>query len=409
MPGTPAPGVNTFQETLLGMEFSESEGRPADLFSRACVDQFDSWDLGVFGYRLAQVFEPNVLFEVALISGVPYTDLADLTHRPSATINRLGNLADRSGELSPVELVNVASALISISRFDLAEQMLDRARARTSTARERFEISMLDFVISNRRDDGAGSPAAFHAIRQAIESKELPADRILYACSQAVVWYLKRKEMQDVDFDWYVTSGRDLAKSDDVDPASVSSWYRALAMLPAAQGNRAATREYMVEAKRTAEEAMERRPGAYESHFLKTYFESALKEYMYVTPDREKAIEVGTALVALDPVWSPSHGEVAEAHARFGEFAQAAENYDRAAELGPPYYGHHLLQSARHHEKSGQIETAVARYRTLADLVPADRRVLEAGLSAARSIGDDTEEFFAHAVSALGPELTETG
>jgi hypothetical protein len=393
---------NPFRQTLLGLEYTTSPGRPADLFSQACVEQFQELGLDRFGYLFAQVFEPNVLREIALLADVPYTSLADLTHSPTPAVHRLAELVDHAGELTVVGLVNVAAALISISRFDLADRMLASAFSRVGDPLEAFEAAMLRFVIANRRDEGSGSAEAFGRMRTAIGTGRVPGDRVMDACAQAVVWYLKRKELPAAEYEWFLARGTALAaRPERLDPGSISSWYRALAMVPAAEGEVAQTRQYMEYAQDAAQDSFTRRPRAYELHFMKTYHESSLKEHMYLTRDPDRAEESGRALIALDPAWAPSYGELAEAYLRFGRVQSATELYERAVELGPPHVGHHLLQAARCQEKAGDHERAVEHYLTLSHLVPDDEGVLRAGREASLRVSAAPAAHFEDALERL--------
>lgn len=365
---------NTFQETMVGLEYSSRPGRSADIFSRACVEVFVGWDWARYGYPFTQVFEPGVLQEVALLEGVPHGALEDLSHRPTVTMRRLGDVVDGAAGLDPVARINLAASLANISRFNLAERVLGLADPRHP--REVFEVAWLEFVISNRRDDGHNSPAAFTRMRSAVTSGEVPRSRILDACTQAVVWYLKRREVSAKDFRWFVALGKRLADAPDhLDPSSISSWYRGLAMLPAAKQMPAETRSYMTTARVAAEQALEQNPGALELNFIKTYHESALKEHMHVTGDRDRAVEAGQALIDLDPVWAPSHGELADAYDHFGDTQQAADLFTRAARLGPPYVSHHLRRAADCWERFGDHGRSQSCRAALAELAAGDRRL----------------------------------
>ncbi|GAA2740236.1 MULTISPECIES: tetratricopeptide repeat protein [Kitasatospora] len=394
---------NTFSETMLGLQYATTPDRPADLFSQACVEQYEQADPRFFGYLFAQVFEPNVLHEVALLEGVPYSSLRELGHRPTPAMARLAESAGNAADLPVVGLVNVAAALISVSRFDLAVDLLGQAERRAGEPRERFEIAMLEFIVANRRDDGTGSPRAFLGMRRAIETGAVPADRAIDACTQAVVWFMKRRELPEAEFAWYLETGKALAAAPAaLDPASLSSWYRGLAMVPAAEGSVAETRRYMRYAQEAADETYSRRPRAYELHFMKTYHESTMKEHMYLTGDRDGAEEAGHALIALDPVWSVSHGELAEAYVRFGRIREAAESYERAVAAGPPYVGHHLLHAARCHEKLGNRDRALEHYLALSELARDDESVLRAGLDLAQDGPATSRTHFERALARLG-------
>jgi hypothetical protein len=351
---------NSFQQTLIGLEYDECSTTPADLFSRAVVEAYRTADTAQFSYLFSQVFEPGVLKEVALLEQVPFDQVNNLEHQATETITELADLVRNHEGLSMVALMNTAAALISISRFSEADRLLRRAAVIGSTPREIFEVAMLQFIISNRRDNGATSPRAFSRMRHCIETSSLPLDRILDACSQAVVWYLKRRELSEQDFGWFLAKGRDIARSPFYVAASaLSSWYRALAMIPATEGKRVMTRQYMSRAREAALMTVSKQPRAYEMHLVKTYYESSLKEEMYLGGNLRSAEAAGRSLIDLDPAWSPSYGELAEAFMHFGEFAQAAELYETAARNGPPYVGQHTLSAANCHTRLGNRERAL--------------------------------------------------
>lgn len=397
------PPRNSFQETLSGLQYRPRPAEEVDLFSKACVEQYEEADFHRYGYLFAQVFEPDVLREVALLDGVAYDDLAEVRLRPTPALQRLAGLVDDAADLPTVALVNLAAALISVSRFGPAGRVLAEAGGRAGDPRDVFETAMLEFVIANRCDDAAGSGQAFRRMAGAIRSGVLPPDRTMDACTQAVVWYLKRREVAADEFSWFLSVGRELTRRPDrLDPASVSSWYRGLAMLPAAQREVGATRRYMEYAREAAEQTLSRRPRAYELHLLKTYHESSLKEHMFLTGNFDRAEESGRALIALDPVWAPSYGELAEAYVRFGRTEQAAACYEQAVGAGPPYLGHHLLKAAECRSRAGDPEAALTHYRRLADLAPHNPAVLQAGLDVARTAGHRDTERFASALARLG-------
>ncbi|MFI6080787.1 hypothetical protein ACIBBB_07390 [Streptomyces sp. NPDC051217] len=399
----PATPRNAFQRTMVGLEcVTDGTPRP-DIFSQASVEAFEHTDWEQFGYRFTQVFEPSVLQEVAVLEGIPHDDLAQLRHRPTAALRRLGDLVDEHAELAFVEQVNLASVLINLARHDLAETVLSKATARASGNRERFEAAWLEFMISNRREDGRSSAPAFAAMRQAITAGGVPLHRTLDACTQAVVWHLKRQEVSAADFHWSVRVGNAIAtRQADLDSSGLSSWYRGLAMLPAARGLPKQTRAYMEAAKSAAEQTIRSHASrAYELNLLKTYHESALKEHMYVTKDRDRAIEAGRALIDLDPAWSVSYGELAEAFRRFGSPREAAELYDTAAATGPPYVGHHLLMAASCWEETGEPEAALADYLTLAELVPGNAEVLSRGARCARGLSHTAAQTLHRALERL--------
>jgi tetratricopeptide (TPR) repeat protein len=394
---------NTFQETLLGLGYAVVPGRHADIFSRACVETYAETDWTQFGYSFTQIFEPSVLQEIALLAGVSYDSLTDLSHRPSHATSRLAELVDNAPELTTVELLNLASALISISRFEIASRLVSSAAVRAASPREQFEVGWLEFLISNRRDDGMNSARAFERMRQAVRAGGIPRGRVLDVCTQGVVWYIKRREIPEDVFKWCVGVGRALAKTpDSLDLGTISSWYRGLAMIPAAKKDAGKTREYMKLAHEAAQEKVSACPRAYEMNTVKTYYESAMKEHMYVTGNLEAAEEAGRALIALDPAWSPSYGELAEAYQKFGKLDQAAELYDNAVAVGPPYVGYHLLHAARCHARLENDVAALGHYLTLVELAPESESARREGMEVARRVSHESRTHFENAIKRLG-------
>ncbi|MEO0814525.1 MAG: hypothetical protein AAFY60_16820, partial [Myxococcota bacterium] len=370
-----------------------------DLFSRACVEAYHNNTAETPVYPFTQIFEPGVLAEVVLLEGVPLDPLLTLEFRPTAEMESLGNKLDNLQSLDMAERLNLSSALICISRFDAAKRALPREG---STDRERFELAWLDFLISNRQDDGARSPDAFARIIAATAQGEVSPARIVDACTQGIVWFLKRREIDEQQYRWCVETGNALIKHGaGLGHGTLSSWYRGVAMVRAVERDAEGTREYLTQAldhgTRLADSCEQY--GALNT--LKTYYESCIKEYMYVRPDLERAEEAGLALVALDEQWSPSFAELAEAYEYFGQVEQAVVYYEKAVDIGPPYVGQHLVRAARANVKCGSPEAALGHYRTLHDIAPLlDPHLCREALRVATESGHDSKDYFQSAFEA---------
>jgi hypothetical protein len=359
---------NAFQKTLAGLNYRSAPICEPDLFSRACVEVYETSDPGEFGYRFTQIFEPGVLQEVALLEGVTADSMETLAYHPTAEMQSLKLRLGHRRDLSVVERINLASVLISISRFDAAEL----ARPETvGSARERFELAWVDFLISNRRDDGAFSRVAFSKMMAAIDEGDISTGRIVDVCTQGIVWYLKRREIDDAQYRWCIESGDYLVRRRaGLGSGTISSWYRGLAMVPAADRDSEKTRRYMTHAYDYAIQAAAADDyGALNS--LKTYHESSMKEFMYIHPDLELAEQAGLALISMDEHWSPSYAELAAVYEHFGRAEKAAEYYEKAVAVGPPYVGHHLLRAARTRAKTADADAALRHYQSLNELAPA--------------------------------------
>lgn len=359
---------NAFHRTLVCLSYAGAPVCEPDLFSRACVEVYETSNQFEFGYQFTQIFEPGVLRELALLESVPSAELEMLDHRPSKAMQDLRGLLDARDELSVVERINLASALISVSRFDAAERACP---ATVATPRERFELAWIDFLISNRRDDGATSAGAFSRMIGAISEGGAPPGRVVDACTQGVVWYMKRREIEDAQYRWCLEMGTDLVrKKIGLGSGTISSWYRGLAMVPAGERNPEQTRLYMRRAYEYANQVESEVDGYGALNALKTYYESSIKEFVYVRPNLELAEESGLALIALDKHWSPSFSELAHAYEVFGQAEKAADYFEQAVAMGPPYFGHHLLSAARARARLDDAETALHHYVTLIDLSP---------------------------------------
>lgn len=202
-------GGNAFQAVMIGLE--EPEGLALDIFSESLCRAVAGHDWETFGFPFTQVFEPSVLYEVALIQGIEPLALATLEHRPTATTERLAAVVAAPEVHPSTALVNAASILTCASRFARASELVEHAATRSPSGREAFELDWLRFVVSNRTDDGASSPTAFARMQAVIEAGDVPPSRAMDACTQAVVWYVKRREIPAETFRWFARHGAELS------------------------------------------------------------------------------------------------------------------------------------------------------------------------------------------------------
>lgn len=392
---------NAFQQTMATLRFETGPGQQADIFSRTCVGAWANFDLEGASLTFSQVFEPAVLREVALLEGTTEEALADLTYGADGPIGDLAALVSGADELSVRGLLNLASLLISLSRFSLARQMIKRVSRRAATPAEAFDVAWARFMVSNRCTADAESPAAFSAMRLAITGGGVAVNRALDACTQAVVWFSKRRAVSAADYRWFLETGAHLVSAGLITSAATeSAWFRGIAMIPATSGDNLATRRMMDRARDAAERLAADQPGPYADNFLKTYWESTLKEHLYVTRDLTAALDAGAALVALDPGWGPSYAEVAEVHERMGELARAAQCYLEAAQCGPPFVGFHMMAAARCLERVEDYVGAGDVYAYLSTLTPDDARVRERSAACAQA----APQALAGIVPSAGPD-----
>lgn len=367
---------SAFHKSVLMFEKSDEE--KADLFSKALFHSVENLDWTALKFQFTQVFEPDVLLECCVLEGLDHNDASELNYLPSKALLDLASVYKRRKDLGFSELINLAAVLISICRFGLAAEVVGCAVGKVETPEQRFELGWTQFLISNRVSDGRDTVAAFNGMRHAVESGLIPVGRVLDACTQGVVWYLKRGEISEDQYKWCVETGNAIVSDRrGIGASSTSAWYRGYAMVPAAARDAKLTRAMMERAFESANEGAGQDGAMSDLNLLKTYFESALKEYTYVAPDFSKVEEIGQSLIEIDPNWSPSYGEIADSCRKFGEFEKAALLYETAVEMGPPYIRHHLLALARCNQKIGRKNAASDNYQDLLKLTPGNPILLE--------------------------------
>ncbi|MEI8633008.1 hypothetical protein P4S72_15405 [Vibrio sp. PP-XX7] len=100
---------------------------------------------------------------------------------------------------------------------------------------------------------------------------------------------------------------------------SLSSYHRAIAMIPASKGNIVDTRKHMIMAEEYAKQAIPQtrseKHKAFDSY--KTIVESSLKEMLYMGDRYEEAEELGKELIGMDPLLSISWHELAEVYTQW--------------------------------------------------------------------------------------------
>ncbi|WP_131618123.1 hypothetical protein [Roseivivax marinus] len=361
---------NCFARVLLDLE---ANAKNSSLFARGCAQIFENHDFDDWAYPYIQVFEPNLFREVAYLNDrdVDRAERFEDTLTPAG--RRLRELIAYPAELSDVWLSNTIGALISVAHFTTANELMIHLKARSLTGQGQFERAWLAFLITNRCNQGADAQVAFDEMRGAAETGNVPTGRVLDLCTQGVVWHLKSEQINEAQFRWCLTTGARLSKQlEHRAPETIASWYRGLAMLPAARNDPKRTRAYMAKAEYNAHAAIraDDNRGLSALNQLKTFHESSIKEFIYVDPDYRRALKSAQELVALDPYWPLSLAEKGEVHERFGEHEAAAECFERAAALGPPYVGLHLRKAATSRLRIGDRDRALQHANTLGSIAP---------------------------------------
>lgn len=90
---------NAFHQVMVNMEYEANPDMKADLYSNTCVEQFALRPTEHYGYKFAQVFEPSILNELALLEGCRLSELEQLVIGQTATLDQLRQeIAEIGGE-----------------------------------------------------------------------------------------------------------------------------------------------------------------------------------------------------------------------------------------------------------------------------------------------------------------------
>lgn len=395
---------NTFTDALLGVEVAEERRDQLTIVAEEIILGFAGANFDEHDYPLSQVFEPPALWEVCRFAGVDYAAADALQTPETNALSALRWLYEGLAHTTTMQRISLATALVSTSRHRLAREVLNQIDLPRITNRQRFAIAMLSFIVSNRADGGQESSRCFAQMRAAIEAGGVTPHEILDASAHAIVWHLKTGEVSAEQLAWFMKAALEAAQR-GVTALARSSWYRAYAMLPAERRDGALTTKIMDRAHEEALAAIAACDNAGARNLLKTYFESSLKEQLYLHRDLDAAKQVGLKLIKLDPAWSASYGELAQVYSRAGDHATAAQLLERALELGPPYRLLHAYQLAHARAHQGDDDGALALLHDILSIDPSNISACIVGLKHARAIGHASEAVFAGGLTALAPTL----
>ncbi len=402
MPSTPP--TNAFSDVMGGLETRRS-GECIDLYSGGILECLRVRREMNWGFPISQVFEPAVLKELCLVARLDIKEVLSLSVG-GPTTRKIRHEYEDFEESTAQDNFKLAGLLVATSRFSMAESVIRAMLRRDLSSELSFEFHLLDFIVRNRTG-ARGVANCFRAMRTELETGVIAPGRALNACAQAVVWHLKAKLLSEDDFTFYVDYGRRCAESQspDLNAGVLSSWYRGVAMIPAGRRDGRGTRQMMQRARELGEAVLEASSSKYyDKHLMKTYYESSLKEFMYVTRDFDSAEAVAKDLIALDPVWGPSWGEAGEMYEAFGALDDAMAAFKRAVELGCPWHTYHCARYARLAGRMGRAEEVLTTVKYLLDLcsdeIPAD--LVEVGLVAAEAMACQDLTKRLHAAKTTG-------
>jgi len=398
---------NTFQQLLVSGACAPDQ--PKSFFVQAVIDGVRVVsECGQWVVPQSQIFESEVLYEakrVADLGTLPSALEEFVPVFPGETPLDVASAVAAGGLTGIRAQIAAAGLFVSLSRFRAAATALQPIGA-DAPVREQFERLWLEFIISNRNDAGRESDRIISTMLNLAKTEaHVPDSRLLDVCSQGIVWFLKRREVSGATVHSLLEVGRRLVSGPlRSDWAGTSAWYRAVAMVPAQSGDGIRTRQYMDQARDSAERAMSRDPSPTNANLLKTYLESTMKEAMYITRDIGRFREAASQLIALDPTWSVSHAEAAEGLEVFGLFEEARQAYADAVDMGVPYVWRNAFELLRLSASLGDWDGAnQALSRLVRDNAPhpaLENAVAKLGTDGATRVPDDAR-------CRLGSRLSE--
>lgn len=354
-------------------------------------------------YRVPQLLEPSVLVEVAQHHGVGVDELEFFAYPLQGPVAKLKWLADMLEWAPPVQKLSLAQCLAGSCRYRFAAQVLARIPYEALHPDQRVTYHLTRFAIDNRLERPTSHQEDFKALKAILQNHRHPLARVLDVCSQAIVWKIKGNAIDDGLNQWFIEAGEAAAKQlagsqVPADMVSLSSFYRGLAMVPAAQGDTQATRQHMLMAEAFADAVLdsEKGDGIAAREARKTVYESKLKEMLYVARDVECARQVAEELVAYDPGWSISYHEAGEVEVADRQWQRALQRFSQALEVGFPRVTYSQYMVGACHQQLGNFDQALQAFEKTLQLDPTNISAGVAGFKVARQYQPETTAVFQH-------------
>ena len=349
---------NSVSSVLKDLAF---DGRECSIFSGQVINAFESQNFDELGYQFSQVFEPSVLSEIAMLQNSSIAYLQSIDSFKSKNMMNIAWLISNLNLLSSRQKINLASCLISLSRFVLAKEVLDSTLVPDNDHVAKLEILFLEFMYQNRCTPTISCDVYFSKMRDLLlNSRKIHPARGVSIATQAVVWYSKGRTVSKENAVWFANyaSGNLSSVQENSDGLSLlSEWYRAIAMEPTLIQESESTRYYMEKSEDYARQCFSELNPLRAKQTMKTLLESKVKELLNIAESRENALEMIDTLVAKDPNWSPSYGQRGLVLATGSQWALARQAYLEAVEIGFPYVMFHSFHAAKCAIKDGDLET----------------------------------------------------
>ncbi|KYG37539.1 hypothetical protein AZF08_23270 [Bacillus gaemokensis] len=332
-------GENAFLSAIIHLKETDEN---SNIWSKTVCRSFKFHALDDPSYTLGQILEPSILFEVSEVTKIPIEKLVKLDYVSEGPIQRIQNRLSVINELSPLEKLNLAHNLLSISRYEYTSHILQLINPEQFSVQEKLRYYYLRFLLKNRLDE-MSYELEFNKMKELLEGNNFPETIRLKIATQAIVWELKQKRIGNELFQWYIDQGissrRKIKEGNNFsEHIAVSSFHRAFAMIPAEKKEENETREEMQKALYYANlaQATNDLEECRKLDAIKTCYESELKEHLYLSKNHNQAERAGYDLIATDPNWSISYHEMAEFYLKMNKPEKALSMFEKAKEIGLP-------------------------------------------------------------------------
>lgn len=379
--------------------FYEDFGEHKNNWTRSIHASLQDQNFDEVPFRVPQLLEPSVLDEVGRLNGLTAEDIETYSYQLKGPVATLKWLQDMRKWATPVQRLNLAACLSATCRYHAAHNILEEVDYKALYTDQKVAYHITKFIIDNRLDRTSLHQSDFCKLKTIIETERVGPDRILDVSAQAIVWAIKADVIEPSLLDWFVKAGNSAAEKlshtkSGREMIALSSFYRAYAMLPAAERNISDTRRYMELAEQYADEAG---PDASEMSLRdarKTVLESKLKEMLYVVEDPEQARQAGKELISLDPNWSISYHELADVEISDGNVEEALRLFQKALSVGLPRLAYSQYMIGACLQVLGRADEAIDAFMKTLDMDGSNISAGISGLRLAESHSTENISFF---------------
>ncbi|OGT54026.1 MAG: hypothetical protein A3F17_07510 [Gammaproteobacteria bacterium RIFCSPHIGHO2_12_FULL_41_15] len=328
-------------------------------------------------YTIGHLLEPGLVDELALLTHVPAHELEFLNYETQGPISVLKDMLTNTEKLNEIQKINLCLALNSLARYVAAKEVFDLININNLKFQEKFYYYNIQLLF-NDVIGSINTENTFFNLKNILEINSVPEEEIVTTCASVILYGNKGAHIiKNNLFEWFIDSAKKYVKTiennaDFHSLSLLSGFYRVYAMT--LSNNLQATRQSMQLA---LNYAMQLQPSnlleeAVKTYYIRTNYQSTLKEHMFLTHDYEKAEEAIIRLIEVDKNFSVSYIEAAEFYLHRKQYEKALEYYQRANIIGPPRYIYSQFMLGFCYEQLNDYDQAINQYQQTLLLDPSN-------------------------------------